>query len=74
MHRELDSLSMGRRREASLSRGPESGSSGVGRHALDGIFRDATSRRVGPGILIEDHQSCRSKFPFSFARDFEGRN
>ena len=37
-HRELDSLSMGCGREASSSPGPESGSSGVGRHALDAIF------------------------------------
>ena len=43
---------MGCGREATLSPEPESGSSGVGRHVLDGIFGDATSGRMGPGILI----------------------
>ena len=45
MHRELDLLSMDCGREASLSPQPESGSSGVGRPALEGIFGDATSVR-----------------------------
>ena len=70
MHHKLDSLSMGGGREASLSHRPESGSSDVGRHALDGIFGNATWVRW---ILIEDHQSCRS-FLFFFARDSEGRD
>ena len=37
------------------------------------LMGDAMSGRVGPGILIEDNQSRRSKSPF-FARDFVGRD
>jgi hypothetical protein len=62
MHRELEALSLGGAREASLSPWSWSRSSGGGGQELDGIFRgtDRSAGRMGLGIRIEDDQFYRS--------------
>ena len=56
MHRELETLSMGGTREASLSPWSWSRSSSGGKQELDGIFRGTAggAGRMGLGIRIED--------------------
>ncbi|KDR65643.1 hypothetical protein GALMADRAFT_148510 [Galerina marginata CBS 339.88] len=61
MHRELEALTAGSGRDASLSQRSGSGSSAVGGHDLDGVFGGSAGGRVGLGIRIEDDLSYRDE-------------
>jgi len=62
MHRELEALSMGGTREASLSPWSWSRSSSGSEQELDGIFRGTAggAGKMGLDIRIEDDQFYRS--------------